>query len=429
MKKALVICAIAIFIIGGFILIQKLKIRNASHASTIITTNTAVVATNAPPIIHILRGKAYRTDDTGKRGKELHNGAPLTIIPITIKVISGGLANINFPDGSMARIDGGTTFTIEKSGYDAMTGKSNTSIFLTIGKIWSKVVELATLDSSWEVQTSNAVATVRGTAFNSIVKGKKAMFTGSENTVAIMPIDPKTHERLQDQEVLVTRDEEVEISSDQLDDIASHKQKMIIETHKADIAVDEWINQNEDEDTTVNEAMHDLKTEMKDQLLDGDRIPANLRDELRLYIKKRLNDFYEAHQKEMNIENIDVPPLEPSTDVVSFDVTLISPDPLPDPVLEGTRIVAQAMLEFSDGTVEDITKEGEWNVLGPIGYMISPGIFMAELDSSVSKFGESSGAITVTFIDPITNESYFVKTPIFKVATALPTTVTTPTIL
>ena len=51
-----------------------------------------------------------------------------------------------------------------------------------VGQAWSKIISLATPDSVWEVRTSTAVATVRGTAFGMGTDGNPVI--GSENKVA-----------------------------------------------------------------------------------------------------------------------------------------------------------------------------------------------------------------------------------------------------
>jgi hypothetical protein len=55
---------------------------------------------------------------------------------------------------------------------------------------------LATTDSYWEVESSNAVASVRGTAFGMEYADEETEITGSENTVEVEARDPLTGESL-----------------------------------------------------------------------------------------------------------------------------------------------------------------------------------------------------------------------------------------
>ena len=78
-----------------------------------------------------------------------------------------GSADIYFSDGSITHIDPGTTVRLEKMEV-AKNDKDGTftSILmrLNVGKIWSKVVRLAS-NSSFDVKTTSAIAGVRGTEY------------------------------------------------------------------------------------------------------------------------------------------------------------------------------------------------------------------------------------------------------------------------
>jgi hypothetical protein len=94
------------------------------------------------------------------------------------------------------------------------------------------------------------------------------------------------------------------------------------------------------------------------------------------------------------------------------------------PVTEGTEVRLEAFLELEDGSTKNVTPEVTWEVVGPVGSIISPGVFRAHLDPSVAEFGESSGAVTAVLKDGL--KAFIAKTPIFKVVPKLPTTETDP---
>jgi len=103
-----------------------------------------------------------------------------------------GKATIHFPDGSAIRLDNNSKISIAAAQFDPETETLKVKIFLFSGRVWSKVAALVTPESSWEVKTAGAVTTVRGTAFSVEYTGGKSVILGSQNTVFVNPVDPKT---------------------------------------------------------------------------------------------------------------------------------------------------------------------------------------------------------------------------------------------
>ena len=58
---------------------------------------------------------------------------------MTITTDDTGTATIQFPSGSVAHIDRNTTIRLEAQFFDDESGTSQTSLFLTIGRVWSRV--------------------------------------------------------------------------------------------------------------------------------------------------------------------------------------------------------------------------------------------------------------------------------------------------
>lgn len=91
----------------------------------------------------------------GAEGEPLHQGDT---------VITGdGRAEIEYSDGSVTRLDHGTTFALQELATTAdaeqITGAQAS------GSTFSRVVELTGSDSRFDVETPSAVASVRGTVF------------------------------------------------------------------------------------------------------------------------------------------------------------------------------------------------------------------------------------------------------------------------
>ena len=95
--------------------------------------------------------------------REALNG--ITLTPGTVvKTGEGGRATIVFFGKAESRLDANSEVTIADA---AETGESTTvQLDLGVGRMWSRVLRLLDLDSSFSVKTSSVVATVRGTAFD-----------------------------------------------------------------------------------------------------------------------------------------------------------------------------------------------------------------------------------------------------------------------
>jgi hypothetical protein len=78
-----------------------------------------------------------------------------------------GRATIVFFGGGAARLQEGTTVTVEEAehGMDRVE-TSVVRLRMTSGRVWSRIMTLFDLGSSFSVRTDNVVATVRGTAFD-----------------------------------------------------------------------------------------------------------------------------------------------------------------------------------------------------------------------------------------------------------------------
>lgn len=99
---------------------------------------------------------------------------------------------------------GSITVLDYSSKFKALQVDENTSkVFLESGKSWSRVKKVFKEGQSYEVETNNAVAIVRGTSFGIyILKGTTYLFV-SEGTVLFVPVDVNTRERFYNRAVLV----------------------------------------------------------------------------------------------------------------------------------------------------------------------------------------------------------------------------------
>ena len=277
------------------------------------------------PWIEVVSPKVFELDKKDNSlKKELFTGDELSGGMI-IKVDDSGFANIYFPDGSAVRVDGGTEFVLEESSFNANSGKLVVRINLVLGRAWSKIISLATPDSVWEVRTSTAVATVRGTAFGmEYIEGKSTVI-GSENEVAVSAVDPETKKVMKQQEVLVGAGKFVEIKKELAGQVASHiarieAQKQMgaavtaplsgaVETVKLlaaqsvpeKIMKQEWVKKAKEADAKINEVVRGLKEVKTETKEISKEIRKAVRDEVKertIEQRQKIKEVIEAELKQ-----------------------------------------------------------------------------------------------------------------------------------
>ena len=202
-------------------------------------TPVASSAVTEPRIV-VSSAHAYLVED-GARGKELATGDTIAV-PAIIETDVSGKASVFFADGSVARLDGDTRIVLRESAYDAKSGKLVVRLALTVGRVWSKIVQLTTSDSAWEVETSQAVAAVRGSAFGVENDASGSTFVGSEHTVEITPIDPKTGTRLTDKTTPLGEDKFVVVTDDDVAAAVGGNWQANVQDVSTDAINTDWVN-------------------------------------------------------------------------------------------------------------------------------------------------------------------------------------------
>ena len=140
--------------------------------------------------LEIQKGSAFVNDQPAKTGDELKQND-------TIKTGADSLAIINFYNQSTTRLDANTQIILKDLKTENAGAKTTVTIKATVGHIWSRVVKMVDKESKFEVETPTTVATVRGTAFDALVKdtGEESLVT-TENIVTVAINDPKTGKNL-----------------------------------------------------------------------------------------------------------------------------------------------------------------------------------------------------------------------------------------
>src|SRR3990167_2844219 len=372
--------------------------------------------------IEVVNGPIF--NKTSLQKVELKSGDLITI-GATIETDSTSRGHIHFPDGSVLRLDKATTITVSEIHFKKDDHSLAVKIALVTGRVWSKVITLATPESVWEVKTGNTVATVRGTAFSMSYKNGISFIFGSENKIAVAPIDPVTKEAIKLSEVVIGENKVIEITLKEVEKArVSDKPVLNDNVREATPAIlnDGWVQDSKEKDRDSEDEKDD-SVEQKKPVIKIDEF--KIKTEIKNKVEVEKSDTLEAKIPRVNRNTLE-PKIEMSqretggssgsSDNTSGEMRIITDKGL-TLVLEGETIVFKAILE-NQTTKRDITSLVTWNVIGDIGNIIRPGVFVAKLGDEVSELGESVGYVVASF----ENSKEVGKSELIKVEALVPDT-------
>lgn len=404
------------FLLVGFLLAAGsvfFALKKSSPIATSPVENKKVAGTERMPWIEVVRPQVVeRGTGNGEETRILKTGDEVALGKM-IETDAQGIANIYFPDGSVLRLDTNTKIVLDEARLNPEDQELIARIFLSSGRVWSKVLALLTPSSLWEVKTSNAVATVRGTAFGVSTLDGKTSIIGAERTVAVRAIDPETRKTI-GKEVVVAPDKLVEILQKDIALIQIGKKELAVEKASEKILADPWIKNAKEEDRQYDERIKQLKAGGLEERMLRQELQEKIRGELKTEEPPAEKEPVKDNLLEKSIppeiikEQSGITPQRPATLTIRISTDLQN-------VIEGKRIKFSAMFTGSDGQMHDVTTDARWMVIGSIGTMVAPGIFFAQLGPDVSEFGSASGTITAIWKNPKTGEAMLAKSPVFRV--------------
>ena len=405
--------------------------------NTPIETLPVTSAPGVKPWIEVVSTVATAVDAKGTN-TTLATGDEVSIGSI-ITTDATGIVLVHFPDGSFVKLDPSSSITITNVSYDESNGATDVHIALGSGTLWSKVLDLVGVNSSWQVETSNAVATVRGTSFVIFVDKGKTKVVGIENKVAVTPLQPDTHKPLSI-EADVTSDTQVTIDDTRIPALATGKEQMNVVAMSADIS-----NSSSYKAFKEHEKKFDA---LRDSLREKHENDAEFRKEFR---ESQINDFQdkilERREKliqspdQTNIRLIDNIRVDSDIDITVDPVRTppkttvektepqksITPDRTVVPTIQNENVTStvrpvsltitsdrdlsrgmteneiaifHATLLLSDNSKKDVTDLVTWNVINNIGVFSTPGRFRAQLSQNDAESGRIPGAVFATFKKP-----------------------------
>lgn len=421
-KNILIIIVLAVVLVGGGIFYWSNKKTGSPPAAG--TAESALVPREA--WVEIIRPEVSLQDESGTEIKKLSSGDAV-VAGMTLAVGGKGLAIVHFPDGSTLRADAASIFKLDLSSFEQKTETLSVKISLISGRLWSKVIAIVSPDSVWQVKTSSAVATVRGTAFGVEYRKGASRFLGSEHAVKVAVLDPKTKEPLPKTEAELTPKTIVAVSDSEAVAIAAVPKELSVVTAPKAVLTDVWVKDNEAADTVIDKTLAEVR-----QTSHSD---AEAREKLRQVIDKRREEVKQEENQTpekagtledttkrlLEINQMENPvneatpvkgenntstneTVKTSGTVTAKPVKLVIrpvPGPLPianpGEVAEGTKAGFKAILVLSDGSEQDVTKDAVWEVSGHIGSMVSPGILAAAFDEAESELPSVSGEVKATY--------------------------------
>lgn len=402
-KIAIAALAIIALGVGGFFLFRPKHLPVSPDAG--VPMQGAWIEVVAPPVTE--------RDAGGAILRELASGDALADGAI-VQSGAGAKANIHFPDGSVVRLDEKSRMVLAKEAFDAKNKTLRVQIRLLTGRIWSKVMSLATPASLWEIKTSNTVVAVRGTAFGVEFENGNSRVIGAEDTVTVAAIDPDTQDIIPGTEILLKETEMITVRAAAIPDIKTRlalMRALVIPVPPA-VRREQWIEDAQQEDETLNQSRNELHPES-----DARPVPSEIdaRDDtvplLREPAPLKESAPLGAGEEQIRIE---AAPQTQGTATTPPRLTIELQGGIRT-FADGEAVALRAFVLMSDGTRREVAKETIWRVIGPIGTIDPAAVFHAELLPPITEVGEGVGAIVATWKDARTGATLTATTPIIRV--------------
>ena len=432
-----ILLVIGILGVGAFVFFQKGGVPGGEKASAEILTNAWV---------EIISSKVYVLDNNKER--ELKTGDE--ILPgKTVFTDTRGEAVVHFPDGSELRLDNDTKMVLTESYFSSESADTRVSARLLFGRIWSKVISLASPASAWEVKSSSAVATVRGTAFAFEYRNGDSWIISAEHSVDVKPVNPKTDEVLDEAVVSVSENKNIHLTDEQAlamgEGREHHEKVMIVVPVKKEVLASDWVKKNLESDEQVNkieETMDrlreekfeekEIRQEMKRKLMEDfkemrkergvktdeaeevaaekilDEKTSVMRERMREIIQEEIGEVGESADEVKTTEEVVIPvstqrnvaPTSGASVPLPEDVArlVIEPGKPVTEVIEGAKVLFSAYATDKAGVRRNVTTLVRFGVLGPVGSM-EGNVFVAKLGEQVSEIGEGKGSVQAVYVN------------------------------
>jgi hypothetical protein len=203
--------------------------------------------------VEVVNRGVYLVKEDGTLGTELKTGDEVEGGQ-TVMTDQTGLANLHFSDGSVARLETQTKIDLKDFEYFPGNKTLKVKIFLQSGRIWSRIKALMTTQSYWEVETSNAVAAVRGTSFGVVYFPGQTTIIGSVHLINVNAIDPQSQKIVENNTAYVGAEQYIKINDQDITGLlAGVKLTSKVRPYTQAIINDAWVIKSKSLDEDLSE--------------------------------------------------------------------------------------------------------------------------------------------------------------------------------
>ncbi|KND48086.1 MAG: hypothetical protein AB201_00600 [Parcubacteria bacterium C7867-006] len=201
MKNYLIVGGVVIICILIALGIWKSMGKN-EPAKIVVTSETELPVTVSPlePTVSITKATSTEFSEIKESTK--------TNVGSKIKTGNAGRALIESSSAHQTLIDYNTEITIS----DDSKSEKKTKIALVSGAVWARLAKVFDSGEYYEVKTSNAVATVRGTSFGVWYRNGITTIVVTEGSIYLSAIDPKTGEIIPGSETVIKAGEKATVN-------------------------------------------------------------------------------------------------------------------------------------------------------------------------------------------------------------------------
>lgn len=168
-------------------------------------------------LLSIERGTVdYKREDTWKQGAD----GDVLFAGDTVRTGANAIATVVFPDVGAMRLEENTKISIQT------LSSSRVYLIQSVGDTYSKIKKLLGAESSYEVETPTAVATVRGTAFGVLVdRLKKTQIVVGESSVSVTPFQLVRGEKKRFNAVIVAEEQAINLDARLIERMSEKKEQ------------------------------------------------------------------------------------------------------------------------------------------------------------------------------------------------------------
>jgi len=254
MKKIFFIVG-TILLIGGLVWYFFFQSKNIANAPEEAQDGNSKKDFAENGWIEVENRGVYLVNTDGTLGTELQQGDEI-MTGQTLMTDKTGLASLHFFDGSTLSMESETKISLDNFNYFSNDKSLKVKISLQAGRVWSRIKALVTPESYWEVETTNAVAAVRGTSFGvSYISGQTTII-GSVHLININAKDPQTQEMIKDNTAYIGENQYIIINDQEIKGLVTGvKLTSKVRTYSAKIKNDPWVIKSKEADKVSEEQM------------------------------------------------------------------------------------------------------------------------------------------------------------------------------